>query len=92
MSERGPGAEGMSVKTATYVEYGIIGLGIIKLKLRVKTGELNHTFQFMFVNHTFRHFQKIIEVQKVFKQRGVNEQSGINLAGGCGHQQVKLTV
>ncbi|MDP9137821.1 MAG: hypothetical protein M3N38_06550 [Pseudomonadota bacterium] len=33
MSERGPGAEGMSVKTATYVEYGIIGLGILALVL-----------------------------------------------------------
>jgi hypothetical protein len=33
MSEREPGAEGMSVKTATYVEYGIIGLGILALVL-----------------------------------------------------------
>jgi hypothetical protein len=33
MSERDSGAEGMSVKTATYVEYGIIGLGILALVL-----------------------------------------------------------
>jgi hypothetical protein len=33
MSERESNAEGMSVKTATYVEYGIIGLGILALVL-----------------------------------------------------------
>ena len=33
MSERGNGTEGMSVKTATYVEYGIIGIGILALVL-----------------------------------------------------------
>jgi hypothetical protein len=33
MSERDSGAGGMSVKTATYVEYGIIGLGILALVL-----------------------------------------------------------
>lgn len=33
MSEREIGAGGMSVRTATYVEYGIIGLGILALLL-----------------------------------------------------------
>ena len=33
MSERRNGAEGMSVKTATYVEYGIIGIGVLALVL-----------------------------------------------------------
>ena len=33
MSRRESGAEGMSVKTATYVEYSIIGLGILALVL-----------------------------------------------------------
>jgi hypothetical protein len=33
MSERNGGAEGMSVKTATYVEYGIIAIGILALVL-----------------------------------------------------------
>ena len=33
MSEQESGARGMSVKTATYVEYGIIGLGILALVL-----------------------------------------------------------
>jgi hypothetical protein len=33
MSEPESGAEGMSVKTATYVEYAIIGLGVLALVL-----------------------------------------------------------
>jgi hypothetical protein len=33
MTERESATEGMSVKTATYVEYGIIGLGILALVL-----------------------------------------------------------
>jgi hypothetical protein len=58
----------------------------------MKAGELNDALQTVLFDHAVSHFQKIIEVQKVFEQLGMNQQRGVNLICWRGHQQIKLTV
>ena len=49
-------------------------------------------FERVLFDHPIGHFQKIIEVQKVFEQLRVNQQRGVNLIGWRGHQQIQLAV
>ena len=44
-----------------------IRLGILKLKQRVKAGELHYAVKLVLIYHTLCNFKKIIEIEEVFK-------------------------
>ena len=61
-------------------------------KIRMERCNLHHALQFMIGQHIVSHVQKVVEHQKIRKQRGVDQQRGVHLLGGCGFQQLQLSV
>ena len=57
----------------------IIDIGVGKLKLRVKAGNLQDARQSQLVDRRVGHFEKVVEVEKVVQYAGVNQQGGVGL-------------
>ena len=72
---------------AQQVQYGIgstigavgnvVHIRALKLKLRMKRGDLQNPPQIQLLDHGIRHFKKVIEVQKILQGMGQYQQCGV---------------
>ncbi len=64
-------------RCAVGVVADVTHLSTLKLELRMKAGELDDAFKSVLIDHPFGDLKKIIKVQKVVEQRGVDQQRGL---------------